>query len=138
VTRLAICRSDGQRAVGGGTEGTYQEYFISSATPKGTCNAPKAPVDTDKDGVVDESDKCASTPTGTDVDATGCPVEVGDDEDTPVVLDADKDGVPDATDRCANTPAGTEVDATGCAVVTGDEDSGDTTTPVVPRNNATR
>ena len=138
VTRLAICRSDGQRAVGGGTEGTYQEYFISSATPKGTCNVPKAPVDTDKDGVVDESDKCASTPTGTDVDATGCPVEVGDDEDTPVVLDADKDGVPDATDRCANTPAGTEVDATGCAVVTGDEDSGDTTTPVVPRNNATR
>ena len=137
VTRLAICRSDGQRAVGGGTEGTYQEYFISSATPKGTCNVPKAPVDTDKDGVVDENDKCASTPTDTDVDATGCPVEVEDDEDTPVVLDADKDGVPDATDRCANTPSGTEVDTTGCEVVN-DEDDGDTTTPTAPRNNATR
>lgn len=32
------------------------------------------PIDSDGDGVVDSSDQCANTPTGTPVDATGCPV----------------------------------------------------------------
>ncbi len=60
------------------------------------------PMDSDKDGVLDPMDKCAETPAGVTVDATGCP------------LDADKDGVPDFKDKCAETPAGVAVDALGC------------------------
>lgn len=128
VERLVICRSDGQRAVGGGTEGTYQEYFANGTTPQGTCNVPKEPEDTDKDGVIDDDDKCADTPAGTKVDATGCEVKAKDKkEDTPPVVDSDGDGVIDADDKCADTPAGTKVDATGCEVVT--DGSGDTTPP---------
>lgn len=60
------------------------------------------PKDADGDGVADKNDKCASTPAGVRVDATGCP------------LDSDRDGVADYQDKCANTPAGVKVDATGC------------------------
>ena len=59
--------------------------------------------DSDKDGVIDASDKCPNTPTGVAVDMDGCP------------LDADKDGVPDYSDKCPNTPAGVAVDKDGCA-----------------------
>jgi membrane carboxypeptidase/penicillin-binding protein PbpC len=127
VERLTICRSNGLRAVGGGTDGTYQEYFMKSSIPSGVCDVPKPPEDADKDGVIDTDDKCANTPAGTEVDATGCPAE---EEETPVAIDTDKDGVPDATDQCANTPVGTTVDATGCPVATtGNGNS----TPAVPR-----
>ena len=61
-----------------------------------------APLDTDKDGIVDDADKCADTPAGVAVDATGCPP------------DADADGVGDYLDKCANTPAGAVVDDAGC------------------------
>lgn len=44
--------------------------------------------DADNDGVIDQTDKCPNTPAGTQVDATGCP------------LDKDGDGVPDDQDRC--------------------------------------
>jgi OOP family OmpA-OmpF porin len=44
--------------------------------------------DADGDGVKDKKDKCANTPKGVAVDATGCP------------LDADKDGVLDYLDKC--------------------------------------
>lgn len=130
VTRLTICQSNGLRAVGGGTDGTYQEYFMNSVTPTGTCEVPKAPEDADKDGVIDADDKCADTPAGTVVDATGCPVEEEDDEE-PIVKDSDGDGVADDIDKCANTPTGTVVDATGCPVVSGGTGStgGATTTP---------
>ena len=117
VTRLTICQSNGLRAVGGGTDGTYQEYFMNSMTPSGTCEVPKAPEDADKDGVIDTDDKCADTPAGTEIDATGCPVEEEEDEE-PIVKDADGDGVADDLDKCANTPTGTVVDATGCPVAT--------------------
>ena len=117
VERLTVCRSNGMLATGGGTDGTYQEFFLKSVTPSGTCNVPKAPVDTDKDGVVDANDACPDTPAGSTVDATGCVVKVEP-------LDTDGDGVVDSLDKCANTPVGTTVDATGCAVT-----SGNTTTP---------
>ncbi|MDO9081197.1 MAG: outer membrane beta-barrel domain-containing protein [Desulfuromonadales bacterium] len=58
--------------------------------------------DSDKDGVIDASDKCPNTPAGVAVDKDGCP------------LDADKDGVPDYRDKCPNTPAGVAVDKDGC------------------------
>jgi len=125
VERLTICRSNGLIATGGGTDGTYQEYFIRTAAPSGTCDVPKPPEDADKDGVIDTDDKCANTPSGTKVDAKGCEVE----ED--VVLDADNDGVVDTVDQCANTPAGATVDTTGCTVTPG----GNTGTPGQNRGN---
>ena len=90
---------------------------MNSMTPSGTCEVPKAPEDADKDGVIDTDDKCADTPAGTEIDATGCPVEEEEDEE-PIVKDADGDGVADDLDKCANTPTGTVVDATGCPVAT--------------------
>jgi len=124
VQQLTVCRSNGLLATGGGTDGTYKEYFLKSVGPSGTCNVPKPPEDTDKDGVIDSEDACADTPAGSEVDATGCIVEV---ETTP--LDTDGDGVVDTLDKCADTPVGTAVDATGCAVA-----SGNTTKPTQSRN----
>jgi len=65
------------------------------------------PGDKDKDGIKDNADRCAATPAGTPVEATGCP-------------DADRDGVANAGDRCANTVTGKLVDAVGCSDSDGD------------------
>ena len=74
-------------------------------TPAGVAvDATGCPLDSDRDGVADYQDKCANTPAGVTVDSTGCPV------------DSDKDGVADYLDKCANTPAGVKVDASGCPV----------------------
>lgn len=62
------------------------------------------PPDTDKDGVIDEQDKCPDTPRGVRVDSTGCP------------YDTDGDGVPDYLDKCLRSMKGEKVDASGCAV----------------------
>jgi OmpA-OmpF porin, OOP family len=59
-------------------------------------------VDSDKDSVPDDQDKCPGTPAGVAVDKDGCP------------LDADKDGVPDYLDKCPTTPIGESVDKDGC------------------------
>ena len=61
-----------------------------------------APLDSDKDGIVDESDKCPGTASAVAVDAQGCP------------LDSDKDGVVDTADQCPNTKFGLAVDRKGC------------------------
>jgi OOP family OmpA-OmpF porin len=61
-----------------------------------------APLDSDKDGVIDEKDQCPGTAAGVAVDAKGCP------------LDSDKDGVIDSLDQCPNTRAGLAVDSKGC------------------------
>jgi OOP family OmpA-OmpF porin len=61
-----------------------------------------APVDSDKDGVVDPKDKCPGTPAGRKVNADGCE------------LDSDGDGVVDGLDKCPGTPAGRKVNADGC------------------------
>ncbi|MBA3659319.1 MAG: OmpA family protein [Gemmatimonadales bacterium] len=58
--------------------------------------------DSDRDGVLNNRDTCADTPTGAQVDARGCP------------SDADSDGVPNGVDRCGGTPAGATVDRSGC------------------------
>lgn len=133
VERIRICKSNGLRAVGGGTDGTYQEYFMSSTVPSGTCDVPKPPEDTDKDGVTDDKDLCENTPTGTKVDATGCPVV---EEEVPDTTDTDGDGVIDTDDLCADTPVGTTVDETGCPVVV-EEDDDSAAVPVVLRNRVT-
>ncbi len=128
VQKITICRSNGLRTTGGGTEGTYQEYFITSTIPAGTCDVPKEPEDTDKDGVNDEDDKCADTPKKDEVDATGCTIEE-EEEDDPATTDSDADGVFDAVDQCADTPKNTEVDATGCPVDDDEEVTPPVTTP---------
>ena len=65
--------------------------------------APAAVImDSDKDGVPDDRDKCPGTPAGVAVDRDGCPP------------DTDRDGVPDYLDRCPDTPAGVAVDRDGC------------------------
>lgn len=58
--------------------------------------------DGDADGVRDNLDLCAATPTGAMVDETGCPT------------DADADGVWDGLDQCVDTPGGATVDTSGC------------------------
>jgi outer membrane protein OmpA-like peptidoglycan-associated protein len=58
--------------------------------------------DSDGDGILENKDRCPDTPSGAQVDGTGCP------------SDSDADGVPDGVDRCANTAPGAKVDATGC------------------------
>ena len=60
--------------------------------------------DADADGVADAQDQCPDTPAGTQVSATGCP------------LDADADGVSDDLDKCPGTATGTQVDSTGCPI----------------------
>jgi len=77
---------------------SFQFGAEKEETPK------KVVLDSDKDGVNDENDKCANTPANVKVDANGC------------ALDSDKDGVADYLDKCANTPANVKVDANGCAL----------------------
>ena len=64
--------------------------------------------DSDADGVPDSADLCADTPTGEEVDSTGCAAEQ--------LLDADGDGVHDAIDDCEGTPVSVDVDERGCPV----------------------
>ena len=63
-------------------------------------------MDTDEDGVTDDIDLCAETPSEEEVDETGC----SDSQ-----KDTDGDGVTDDVDACPETPAGEEVDETGCS-----------------------
>jgi OOP family OmpA-OmpF porin len=63
-----------------------------------------ATADGDKDGVLDHSDKCPSSPAGSDVNAEGCPN----------IDDADKDGIADAADMCPSSVAGSKVNDFGC------------------------
>jgi OOP family OmpA-OmpF porin len=61
-------------------------------------------VDSDRDGVLDDVDKCPDTPLGVKVDKDGCPI------------DSDNDGVPDYLDKCPGTPVGCTVDKDGCPI----------------------
>jgi penicillin-binding protein 1A len=107
VRQIDIC-SNGARAVGGGTQGTHKEYYMSGHLPDQTCNVPEQPKDSDGDGVIDENDDCPGTPSGAQVDSSGCEVEEAED--------SDNDGVNDDLDECPNTPEGSEVDEAGCPV----------------------
>ena len=59
-------------------------------------------IDSDGDGVADDTDRCPNTPPGTRVDAYGCEV------------DSDGDGVKDSMDKCPGTPRGMAVNSDGC------------------------
>jgi OOP family OmpA-OmpF porin len=91
-------------------------------------------VDSDGDGVTDETDQCPGTPAGRAVDSSGCPLPLDDDSDgvnndldkcpgtaagakvdaSGCELDSDGDGVGDSRDQCPNTPPGAKVDERGC------------------------
>lgn len=88
--------------------------------------------DEDKDGVANEIDQCANTPSGAVVDSVGCPIDSDKDgvfdgidqcpgttegaavDSVGCSIDNDADGVVDSLDKCPNTPAGTKVGADGC------------------------
>lgn len=74
----------------------------TAPTPVVVAPVPVPPTDSDKDGVIDDHDKCPETAAGVDVDSKGCP------------LDSDKDGVIDSDDQCPNTRTGLAVDNKGC------------------------
>jgi OOP family OmpA-OmpF porin len=61
-------------------------------------------VDSDRDGVPDERDRCPGTPAGATVNAQGCE------------LDSDRDGVLDRLDKCPGTRSGAKVDGVGCEI----------------------
>ncbi len=54
--------------------------------------------------MIDLNDNCPTTPSGVQVDSTGC------------AFDTDGDGVPNHADNCPNSPVGTKVDGNGCAI----------------------
>jgi hypothetical protein len=80
----------------------YEDYRTIGCPGKQILDAPCKVPDSDKDGVLDDKDKCPDTPAGRKVNAEGCE------------LDGDGDGVVDGLDKCPNTPAGRKVNAQGC------------------------
>ena len=94
-------------------------------------------MDSDQDGVADNSDRCPGTGSGISVDGDGCPLDRDNDgvpdhkdqcpdskagaavDDSGCVIDndIDKDGVANSVDQCPNTSAGRQVDAKGCKFV---------------------
>lgn len=63
-----------------------------------------APLDSDNDGVIDNSDKCPNTVDGNKVDKDGCKI----------LNDSDNDGITDEDDECPQTPQGIETNERGC------------------------
>jgi OOP family OmpA-OmpF porin len=103
------CWHVGSWTAADGAPGCDGVPLVAPAPPPPPPAAPPPPVaevvipaDSDKDGVVDDLDKCADTPSDVKVDPAGCP------------LDTDKDGVADNTDKCPDTPTSVVVDDVGC------------------------
>jgi hypothetical protein len=68
---------------------------------------PSSPlIDSDKDGVPDQWDKCPNTPPNSFVDSSGCPGQTQN-------IDTDRDGVIDLWDTEPNTPPNSFVDKNG-------------------------
>ena len=87
-------KSDGDLASSDGMYAFVKDVFLEER------------LDADGDGVYDDQDTCANTPSGVKVDTKGCPV------------DSDDDGVADYMDQCPSTPAYVQVDRAGCPVDT--------------------
>ena len=86
-------------------DGVFDNDDKCPGTPRGSIvDAFGCPIDRDKDGVIDYKDNCPNTPLGVRVDNNGCP------------FDSDGDGVLDYKDLCADTPAGITIDTKGCAI----------------------
>lgn len=85
-------------------------FYIGVGMPFGTT---KTPSDSDRDGVYDYADMCPSSPLGSEVNLSGCPIK-----QESLLADSDGDTVPDGIDVCPNTPAGVGVNDRGCPVRT--------------------
>ncbi len=102
LTPVLLARGDAMliRNSGGRNDRKFTNFGISLGLSYMLGSKPIP--DSDGDGVLENRDNCPDTPTGAQVDGTGCP------------SDSDADGVPDGVDRCANTAPGAAVNATGC------------------------
>ena len=87
------------------TDDRSDNVLTSALLSELATNCPPAPVDSDKDGVPDPTDKCPGTPAGEPVDSNGCSASQ---------RDSDGDGVNDSSDKCPNA-AGPASNA-GCPV----------------------
>ena len=107
ITPVMMIRTDGLllRNRSAGTTTTQPHTIMNYGASLGlsVMLGSKPIPDADGDGVLDNRDRCADTPTGATVDTRGCP------------SDADGDGVPDGVDRCPTTVAGAAVDERGCS-----------------------
>jgi len=84
-------------------DGVFDNFDRCPNTPRlSKVDSHGCPIDSDKDGVLDYKDRCAKTPKGVQVDKNGCPV------------DSDGDGVVDYKDKCGDTLEGLKVDPNGC------------------------
>ena len=86
---------------------------VGTADSNDRPGCPNLVFDADSDGVPDEDDTCADTPTEEDSDANGC---------SQSQLDTDGDSVSDADDQCPNTPSSEESDVSGCSASQRDGD----------------
>ncbi len=77
-------------------------------------------LDTDQDGVPDETDLCPNTVEGANVDENGCSFDQRDD---------DLDGIANGQDLCADTPEGETVDNNGCSALQRDSDQDGVASP---------
>ena len=84
-------------------DGVFDNFDRCPSTPRlSKVDKYGCPIDSDGDGVLDYKDRCAKTPEGVEVDRNGCP------------LDSDNDGIVDYKDKCQNTDEGLRVDPHGC------------------------
>ena len=100
---------EGSDTIDAGTDFTFQlalTYAFGKRHTPAPVVVPKkaAPLDSDRDGVVDSADLCPKTPAGVKVNSRGCP------------LDTDRDGVYDYQDQCPNTARNLKVDKVGCPI----------------------
>lgn len=70
-------------------------------------------VDLDKDGVIDEVDRCLNTQIGIKVDKYGCKIRTNPEK----ITDTDNDGVQDSDDKCPGTSFEHVVDEFGCPTI---------------------
>lgn len=103
---------------------------------QGTPNLTAAPIDSDDDGITNDSDNCPTDPNANQSDSDddgfgdACDQCSGTDANASVdnngcannQLDSDNDGVADDVDQCPGTPDNTAVDNTGCPDANADSD----------------
>ena len=84
-------------------DGVFDNFDRCPSTPRlSKVDKYGCPIDSDRDGILDYKDRCAKTPKDVKVDKNGCPI------------DSDGDGIVDYKDKCQDTQEGLKVDPNGC------------------------
>jgi hypothetical protein len=96
----------------GDATGTDNPVVITMSSDK-TVSAIFELKDDDGDGVTNDIDNCPDTPSGEEVDDSGC---------SSSQIDMDGDGITNDIDQCENTPTGEEVNENGCSASQLDDD----------------